>query len=128
LEEDKCEKYLIELKLSYSCIGPSLWRIDEPEHKLVETAVAHVDPLVIISTAVMELPETAPEKRLELFTELLTLNGNGLVHGAYGLENGQIILVDTLEYAAMDFSEFRASLEAFSLALSQHYPVLSKYR
>jgi hypothetical protein len=126
MAENKCEKYLIELKLSYSSIGPSMWRVDEPEHDLVGVAVAHADPLVIISAAVMELP--APEKQLELFTELLTLNVSGLVHGAYGLEDKRIILVDTLEYDTMDFSEFRATLEAFSLALSQHYPVLSKYR
>jgi hypothetical protein len=124
--ENKCEQYLIELKLSYRSIAPSMWRVDEPEHDLVGVAVAHVDPLVVISTAVMEVPEA--EKRLELFTELLTLNINGLVHGAYGIENNQIILVDTLEYDTMEFSEFRATLEAFSLALSQHYPVLSRYR
>jgi hypothetical protein len=103
-----------------------MWRVDDPENSLIGVAVAHVDPLVIVSAAVMELPE--PQKRLELFTELLTLNVNGLVHGAYGIENDQIILVDTLEYATMDFPEFRATLEAFSLALSQHYPVLSRYR
>jgi hypothetical protein len=42
------------------------------------------------------------------------------VHGAYGLENGQILLSDTLELADLDFSEFQASLESIALALSSY--------
>jgi hypothetical protein len=73
----------------------------------------------------MKVPENGC---LELFTKLLELNANDVLHGAYALESGNIVLVDTLEYEYTDYSELRATLDAFSLALSQHYPILSQYR
>ena len=48
--------------------------------------------------------------------------------GAYAVEDDKIVLIDTLEYETMDYIEFRANLDAFSLAVTQHYPVLSGYR
>jgi hypothetical protein len=51
-----------------------------------------------------------------------------MIHGAYALENDKIVLIDTLEYDTMDYTEFRASLDAFGLALIQHYPILAQYR
>ncbi|GHV67995.1 hypothetical protein AGMMS49928_06340 [Spirochaetia bacterium] len=125
MAESKIEQYLIELMLSYREIGPNLWLIDDEENGLAEVAVMYADPLVIIRVPVMDAPE---EKRLEFFTKLLELNASDLVHGAYALEKDKIILIDTLEYDTMDFAEFRAALDAFSLALTQHYPVLSTYR
>ncbi len=41
---------------------------------------------------------------------------------------GNIILVDTLEFETMDIEDFQASLDAVGLALAQHSPVLSQYR
>ena len=38
------------------------------------------------------------------------------------------LIIDTLEYDALDYSDFRAALDAISLALTQHYPILSVYR
>jgi hypothetical protein len=50
-----------------------------------------------------------------------------MIHGAYALEQNNVVLVDTLESETMDLEEFRASLEAIGLALAQHYPRLSQY-
>jgi hypothetical protein len=83
------------------------------------------EPLVVFRVVVMDAPK---ENRLELFTKLLELNANDVVHGAYALEKDNIVLIDTLEYDTMDYREFRATLDAFSLALTQHYPILSSYR
>jgi hypothetical protein len=68
------------------------------------------------------------ENKLEFFAKLLELNAADVLHGAYGLEKEKIVLTDTLEYDGMDANEFRATLDSFSLALTQHYPILSKYR
>jgi hypothetical protein len=122
---NKIEEYLIDLMLSYRELEANLWLIDDEEHGLTEVAVMYADPLVILRVPVMDAPA---ENRLELFTKLLELNASDLVHGAYALEQNKILLIDTLEYATMDYSEFRAALDALSLALAQHYPVLSEYR
>jgi hypothetical protein len=125
MAENKIEQYLINLMYTYQQVDQNLWLIDDEDHSLQGVAVMRADPLVIIRVVVMDDPKP---KSLELYSKLLELNARDLVHGAYALEEGKIILVDTLEYDTMDYSEFRATLDAFSLALTQHYPVLSKYR
>lgn len=125
MAENKIERYLIDLMFSYQELDKDMWLIDDEEHGLEGIIIMHAAPLVIIRVNVMPAPK---EKRLEFFTKLLELNAKDLVHGAYSLEEEEIVLIDTLEYDTMDFEEFRASLEAMGLALSQHYPVLSAYR
>jgi hypothetical protein len=122
---NKVEQYLIDLMLTYQEIGTNVWLIDDEEHGIEGVAVALNEPLVMLRVVVMDAPR---ENRLELFTRLLELNAGDLVHGAYALEGDKIVLVDTLEYDTMDYTEFRASLDAFSLALIQHYPIFAQYR
>ncbi|MDR2069536.1 MAG: YbjN domain-containing protein [Spirochaetaceae bacterium] len=122
---NKIEQYLIDLLVTYREIGKNIWLIDDGEHSLAGVAVMLDEPLVVFRVVVMDVPR---ENRLELFTKLLELNASDVVHGAYALEDDKIVLIDTLEYETMDYTEFRATLDAFSLALTQHYPVLSSYR
>jgi len=124
MAESKIERYLIDLMYTYRDVGDGMWIIEDEDHSLNGVVVMHEDPLVIIRVLVMHAPE---QNRLELFSKLLELNASDVVHGAYALENNDIILIDTLEYDTMDYEDFRASLEAISLALTQHYPVLSEY-
>ena len=125
MTENKIEQYLIDLKYSYQEVKPNFWLLDDVEHDLQGMAIMYADPVVIIEIQVMDAPR---QKREEFFVKLLELNANDMIHGAYGLEAGKVIIIDTLEYDSLDYAEFRASLDAISLALTQHYPILSVYR
>ena len=125
MAENKIEQYLIDLKYSYSEVKPNLWLLDDTEHDLEGIAVIYADPLVIVRVQVMNVPE---KNRMEFFAKLLELNACDMIHGAYGLEGDKVVIIDTLEYDTLDYEEFRAVLDAISLALTQHYPVLSVYR
>jgi hypothetical protein len=125
MERNKIEQYLIDMMLTYREVSPNLWLIDDTEHNLAGIAVMYAEPLVVFRVVVMDAPH---EGRLELFTQLLQLNANDVLHGAYALEDDKIVLINTQDYETMDYGEFRSTLDAFSLALVQHYPVLSKYR
>ena len=125
MADNKIEQYLIDMKLSYRELGENLWFLDDEEQGFQEIAIMLNHPLVVFRSLIMDAPK---ENRLEFFTKLLELNAADLLHGAYGLEGNKIVLVDTLQYDEMDADEFRASLDSFSLALTQHYPVLSRYR
>jgi hypothetical protein len=125
MEKNKIEQYLIDLMLTYREVSRNLWLIDDSEHKLTGIAVMYADPLVVFRVVVMDVPKT---NQTELFTRLLQLNANDVLHGAYALEDDKIVLINTQDYETMDFGEFRSTLDAFSLALGQHYPILSKYR
>jgi hypothetical protein len=120
---DKIERYMINLSLTYEELGENIWLVEDPEKGLGHVFVYADDPLVTLRAKVMDLPE---KERETFFEELLRLN-NEMIHGAYALEQNNVVLVDTLESETMDLEEFRASLEAIGLALAQHYPRLSQY-
>ena len=127
MENNKIEQYLIDLKITYQQIDSNLWLLDDDERMLHGMAVMYADPLVIVRAEIMDAPKN---NLLELYTKLLELNAADIIHGAYALDskNKKIVLIDTLQYGTMDYEDFRASLDSFSLALVQHYPILSKYR
>ncbi|MCL2067931.1 MAG: YbjN domain-containing protein [Treponema sp.] len=125
MAENKIEQYLIDLMLTYEQVDSNLWLLDDEEHSLQGIVVMLAEPLVIVRVELMDIPR---QNTLELFTKLLELNASDVLHGAYALENGKIVLIGALEYDTMDYGDFRATLDAFSLALTQHYPILSKYR
>ena len=127
MADSKIEQYLIDLMLTYQQIDSNLWLLDDEEHSLQGVVVMQTDPLVIVRAEIMDIPK---DNLLELYTKLLELNATDIIHGAYALDNDgkKIILIDPLHYNTMDYEDFRAALDSFSLALTEHYPILSKYR
>ena len=122
---NKIEEYLIDLMYTFREVEPNFWLLDDKEHDLEGIAVMYADPLVIFRVQVMDAPK---QKREEFFVKLLELNASDMIQGAYGLEGDKVVIINTLQYETLDYSEFRASLDAISLALTQHYPILSVYR
>jgi len=125
MADGKIEQYLIDLMLTYEQIDTNLWLLDDEEQALQGVAVMQAEPLVIVRAEIMDVPK---HNVLELFTKLLELNAADIIHGAYAIDKDKIVLIDTLHYETMDYEDFRAVLDSFSLALSDHYPILSKYR
>jgi len=125
MAESKIEEYLIDLKYNYQELKPNLWLIDDSDHGLEGIVVTHVDPLVVFRVQVMNVPG---DKREEFFKKLLELNASDMINCAYGLEGDKAVITGSLEYETLDYYEFRATVDAISLALTQHYPILSVYR
>ncbi len=121
------ESYLIRTELDFEEVDEGIWVVRPPwEGGAVEPAVAvsHVPPVLVLRSAIREAPQDE-DAQLRLFRRLLELNATDLVHGAYGLENGEVVLSDTLELESLDFSEFRASLESLALAVTSHWKELA---
>jgi len=125
MAENKIEQYLIDLKYSYQEVKPSFWLLDDAVHDLEGMMILYTDPLVIFRVQVMNVPQ---QNREVFYKRLLELNAGDMIHGAYGLEGEKVVITDSLEYESMDYDEFRATLDAISLILTQHYPILSVYR
>jgi len=121
----KIEGYMINLGLTFEQIDENSWIINDEDKGLEQVAVIAADTLVVVRVNVMDTPE---DNREGFYQEILGLNAADLIHGAYALEEGKVILVDTLEFDTLDIEEFQATLDAIGLALAQHYPILSKYR
>jgi hypothetical protein len=87
--------------------------------------VTYEAPLVVFRIKVMEIPK---DRREEFYKLLLELNATNMIHGAYGIEGNNVVLIDTLQSEHLDFNEFRASLDALLLASTQDYQKLNAFR
>ena len=122
ISREDLESFLIRTEMDHREIGESMWLVDpvkdaEEDHPAVVVSLS--PPLVIFRAGIGTVPE-GDHARLKLYQTLLELNASDLVHGAYGLEGNEVILVDALELQDLDYSEFQASLESLSLAVTSH--------
>ena len=96
ISREDLESFLIRTEMDHREIGESMWLVD-PVKDAVEDHPAVVvslsPPLVIFRSSIGTVPEGA-HARLKLYQTLLELNATDLVHGAYGLEGDEVILVD----------------------------------
>ncbi len=115
---DDLESYLIRMDADFDEVddGMFLIRTDNGGAPIV---VHHSEPLLLVRMKVMDLPADS-EGLGGLYETLLKLNATDVIHGAYGIEAGELILSDTLQLGNLDFDELRASLESVQLAASSH--------
>lgn len=117
------ESWLIQTELDYEELGEGIWLVRPQESEepgpVPAVVVSYAPPVVVLRSGIRRAPEEE-EAAFRLYRRLLELNATDLVHGAYGVEDGEVILTDTLELENLDFSEFRASLESLALAITSH--------
>ena len=123
--KQKLEGYFIDLSIPFEAKEDNVWIITDEQRGFENVLVTSDDQVVTITVKVMNIPSSNKEK---FFEKLLELNATDMIHGAYAIEGNSIVLIDSLEGPTMDLEEIQASLDAISLALSQHYPVLAEYR
>ena len=106
-------------------VEPGLWIVKTSQGS--EVVITYAPPVVILRVRVME-PPVSDDRRTGLFRQLLEFNARDLVHGSYGLEGEHVVLTDALELENLDYSEFEASFDSLTLALSSHLSALAPYR
>ena len=112
------ESFLIRMDLEYDEVDEGMFLV-QGRNSGLPVVVHHADALLLIRMKVMDLPESI-EDETGFYRTLLELNATDVVHGAYGLENGELIISDTLELETLDFHELRASTESIELAATSH--------
>jgi hypothetical protein len=123
--KEKLENYFIELGIPFESKGENLWIVTDDSKNLQKLLISSEGPIITLTQNLMAIPDT---KREEFFKTLLALNATDLIHGAYGIEGNNVVWIDSLQSETLDLEELQASLDAVSLAVSQHYKVLSDYR
>jgi hypothetical protein len=122
ISREDLESFLIRTEMDYEEIGENLWIVDPPGGTATgepAVVISYSPPLVVFRAKIGTTPDGAEEK-LTLYEQLLVLNASDLVHGAYGLEENEVILTDALEIENLDYTEFLASLESLALAVTSH--------
>ena len=112
------ESFLIRMDLEYDEVDEGMFLV-QGRNSGLPVVVHHADALLLIRMKVMDLPESMDDEA-GFYRTLLELNATDVVHGAYGLENGELIISDTLELETLDFHELRASTESIELAAPSH--------
>jgi hypothetical protein len=79
---------------------------------------------VLFSLRVLEVPSEAGTAREKLFERLLRLNGSGLLHSAFSLQDDGVYLQAALPLLNLDANEMQAVLDDIGLATTQHVPSL----
>lgn len=115
---DDLESFFIRMDVEYQEVEQGMYLVRGRQSGL--PMVVHLaEALLLIRMKVMDLPDLG-DQALELYRTLLELNASDIVHGAYGIEDDELILSDTLELETLDFLELQASMESMELAASGH--------
>jgi hypothetical protein len=120
------DRYLLRMELDYEEVEEGMWLVNTQEDG-APLVVSHTPPLLVFRLKVMDIPDD--ERRCaELFRKLLEMNANELVHAAYGLEEGDVILTASLQLQNLDFNEFQSMIDSFQMALAADLEDLAPYR
>lgn len=120
------EAYLMRSREPFEEIAPDTWVVRVTDGHGEHVVVRLAESLVLFRMKVVALgPARPPASLLE---RLLELNAAEMVHGAYGIADGAIVITATFRLDHLDFEEFRATLDDFSLALTNHRDILAAAR
>lgn len=118
ITREDLESFLIRMDLDFEELDEGMYLV-RGRNGGPPIVIHHSEPLLLLRLGVMDLPDDG-EDLTELFRTLLTLNATDVVHGAYGIEEDEVILSDTLELQTLDFVELQASIESLEMAVSGH--------
>ena len=119
------EAYFDELELDYKTVGEGIWVLSLEDQGIDNLVINHEPPVIVLRIKLMDAPG---KKREQFFQRLLELNLTDLIHGAYALEENNVVLVDSLQSEHLDLNELEASIESLAFAATQNYVELSNYR
>jgi hypothetical protein len=124
--ERDIERYFEELGYDFEMMGPQMWIVDAgAEGGFGKVVVSYSPPLVVLRLKVADLPKGGGDAKL--FRMLLEANARDVVHGAFGLEDKTIVVVDTLEAEYLDAVELQASVDGMAFAAATVLPRLKEF-
>jgi hypothetical protein len=125
ITREDLESYLFRLEVDVEEVDDGLWLL-KPENNETPIVCSYSPPVVVLRLKVMDLPPDGEDTRFgPLYRRLLELNAADILHGSYGIEEGEIVLSDALELENLDFSEMRSSFESLVMAATGHLPELA---
>jgi hypothetical protein len=126
MTREDVESFLLRMEQDFDEVEPGMWSVNTPGDD-VRLIVHHSPPLLLFRIKAMEVP-TDEQQCMELFRRLLELNATDIVHGAYGIEEGDVILTSALQLENLDFNEFQATVDSMQMAVASHFEALAPYR
>lgn len=119
------ERYLLSSELAFEEVEPGMWVAQSGDGPAL--VIHHSPPVLVFRLKVMDAPRDT-SKCTDLYRSLLRLNASHLLHAAYGLEEDDVVLTETLELQNLDQNEFQAVIDSFQMAMASHLDQLAPYR
>ena len=124
------ESYLLRSNLSFKDVGKQdeeecMWLVRDGSSG-ENIVLSLVGSMLLFRVKVMDLEEL--ESPVELYHRLLELNASDMLHGAYGISDGAIVVTANLPLENLDYNEFQGTVDDITLALTNHYETLTTYR
>lgn len=122
--EQDVERYLGDFGIPYQDLGGGLFVVTDESSGLRNLAIKVESPVVVFRLRVLDAPAVGTPGREALFERLLRLNGAGLLHSAFGLQDDGIYLTAALPLDNLDPNELQAVVDDLGIAASQHVAAL----
>lgn len=119
------QRFLTDSAIPFQDLGDGLFIVMDESYGTRQVAIKVEDDVVVFQMRVLDNPPPGSPGREQLFEQLLRLNGDGLLHAAFAIQNDGIYLQAALPLANLDPNELRAVLDDMGLAVSQHLPRLT---
>lgn len=120
--------FLNRMELAYEEVEEGMWlAYTNGQDGGVPIVLRHEPPLLVFRLKVLDVP-TDGEKCTQLYRRLLEANASHLVHAAFGLEENDVILTESLQVENLDFNEFQATIDSFQMALATQMDELVPFR
>ncbi len=122
--QNDIEIYLDDCGFPFEQVSDGIWKVESPDNNVNNIIISYEDPILLLRVNLMKVPEA---KRLEFYERLLRLNATEIPHGAFGIENEVVVLIDTLQVEHLDRNELQASVDSLGFTVAQYYSELKEY-
>ncbi len=108
------EGLLMEVGFPFEELEQGMWLVTDQSGG-IRAVVTASGPVVDIRIRLAALPDPPPQ---DLLVTLLELNATELLYGAYGLDNGAVVLVEVFTSRHLDLELFREALDALFMSVA----------
>jgi hypothetical protein len=122
--QNDVEIYLDDSGYPFEKIDEGIWRVESPDNNVDNIIVSYAEPILVFRINLMKVPQN---KREAFYERLLQLNTTEIPHGAFGIENDLVVLIDTLQVENLDRNELQASVDSLGFTVAQYYNELKSY-
>lgn len=122
--QNDIEIYLDDCGFPFEKVEEGLWRVESPDNNVENIIVSYMEPILVFRINLMKVPQN---NREAFFERLLKLNATEIPHGAFGIEEDLVVLIDTLQIANLDRNELQASVDSLGFTAAQYYNELKAH-
>ena len=121
--------FLNRMELDFEEVEEGMWlAYPDEEQGGTPLVISYAPPLLVFRLKVLDVPRDERQVHASCTSACCMANASELVHAAYGLEEDDVILTDSLQLENLDFNEFQATVDSFQMAMATQLETLAPFR